>query len=78
VLPCFSPALALFGHEFTAPGSCFVVVVLSGLLARVDVGWRDKPGDAVFDVDFPQFFVDEVVVGCAEEDAVVGAGVSAL
>ncbi|HEY3572580.1 MAG TPA: hypothetical protein VGK98_02005, partial [Arthrobacter sp.] len=43
-------------------GSCFVVVVLSGLLAWVDVGWGYEPGDAVFEVDVPLFFVDEVVV----------------
>ena len=51
---------------------------MSGLLAGVDVGWRDEPGDAVFDVDCPQFLVDEVMVVGAEEDAVVGAGGSAL
>ena len=51
---------------------------MSGLLAGVDVGWRDEPGDPVFDVDFPLFFVDQVVVVGAEEDAVVGAGGSAL
>jgi hypothetical protein len=58
-------------------GSCFVVVVLSGLLAGVDVGWRDEPGGPVFEVDFPLFFVDQMVVVGAEEDAVVGAGGSA-
>ena len=50
-----------------------MVVVLSGLLAWVDVGRGDEPGDAVFDVDFPLFFVDQMVVVGAEEDAVVGA-----
>jgi hypothetical protein len=55
-----------------------VVVVLSGLLAGVDVGWRDEPGDAVFHVDFPLLFVDQVVVVAAEQDAVVGVGGSAL
>ena len=51
---------------------------MSGLLAWVDVGWRDEPGDAVVDVDFPLFFVDEVVVVGAEEGAVVGVGGSAV
>ena len=55
-----------------------VVVVASGFLVGVDVRWRDEPGDAGFEVDLPVFFVDEVVVVGAEEDAVVGAGGSAV
>src|SRR6476661_486773 len=54
-------------------GGGFVGVVGVG---RCGVG--DEPGDAVFDVDVPLFCVDQVVVVGAEEDAVVGAGGSAL
>ena len=54
------------------------MVVSLGFLAGVDVGWGDEPGDAVFDVDCPLFFVDEVVVMGAEEGAIVGAGGSAV
>jgi hypothetical protein len=49
---------------------CSVVVVASGFFGGVDVGWGDEPGDAGGDVDLPLFFVDEVVVVGAEEDAV--------
>jgi hypothetical protein len=55
-----------------------LVVVSLGFLGGVDVGWRDEPGDAGFDVDLPLFFVDEVVVMGAQEGAVVGAGGSAV
>ena len=55
-----------------------MVVVSLGFLAGVDVGWRDEPGDAVFDLDLPLLFVDEVVVMAAEEGAVLGAGCSAV
>jgi hypothetical protein len=54
------------------------VPVSSGLLVWVDVGWGEEPGDAGFDVDGPQFFVDEVVVMGAEQGSVVGAGASAV
>ena len=54
-----------------------MVVVLPGPFAWVNVGRWDELGDAVFDVNIPLFFVDQMVVG-AEEDAVVGAGGSAL
>jgi hypothetical protein len=53
-------------------------VVAAGFLAGVDVGWRDEPGDAVCDGDLPLFFMDEVVMVGAEQDAVVGAGGSAV
>ena len=53
-------------------------MVLSGLLGGVDVWWWDEPGDAVWHVDGPLFFVDEVVVVGAEEGAVVGAGGSVV
>jgi hypothetical protein len=55
-----------------------VVVVAAGFLVGVDVGWGDEPGDAGFEVDFPVFFVDQVVMVGAEQDAVVGAGGSAV
>jgi hypothetical protein len=58
--------------------SCFVVAVLSGFLVRVDVGWWREPWNAGFDVDFPLFFVDEVMVVSAEKDAVIRAGGSAM
>jgi hypothetical protein len=41
------------------------------LLAGVDVGWRDEPGDAGFDLDGPLLFVDEVVVMGAKQGSVV-------
>ena len=49
-------------------------MVLLGFLLWVDVGWGDVPGDAGAELDGPLFFVDEVVVVCAEECAVVGGG----
>jgi hypothetical protein len=57
--------------------SCSIVVA-AWFLVWVDVGWRDEPGDAGFDLDGPVFFVDEVVVMGAEEGSVVGAGGSAV
>jgi hypothetical protein len=54
------------------------MMVASGLLVWVDVGWRDEPGDAGVDLDGPLFFVDEVVVMGAQEGAVVGAGGSSV
>ena len=54
------------------------MVVSLGLLTRVDVGWRDEPGDAGFDLDLPLLFVDKVVVMGAQEGAVVSAGGSAV
>ena len=49
-------------------------MVLLGFLGGVDVRRRDIPGDAVFDTDFPLFFVDEVVMVAAQEGTVVGGG----
>ena len=43
----------------------------------VEFGWGFEPGDFVGDFDGPVFFVDEVVVVTAEQDAVGGAGGSA-
>ena len=53
------------------------VVVASGFLAGVDVGWRDEPGDAGADLDGPVFFVDYVVVVGAEQCRVFCSGCSA-
>jgi hypothetical protein len=52
----------------------FEVVVLLGFLGGVDVAWGCEPGDAVEGVDGPLFFVDEVVVMGAEQDAVADVG----
>ena len=49
-----------------------MVVVASGFLVGVDVGWGDEPGGAGFHGDGPVFFVDEVVVVAAEEGSVLG------
>jgi hypothetical protein len=74
-----APGVGIFVSAFSCRWSlCSVVVVASGFLLGVDVGWWGEPGDAGVDVDFPVFFVDEVVVVGAEEDAVVGAGGSAV
>jgi hypothetical protein len=54
------------------------MVVSSGFLTGGDVGWRDEPRDTRFDLDFPLFLVDEVVVMGAQKGAVVGAGGSAM
>ena len=53
------------------------MVVSLGVLAGVDVGWRDEPGHAFGDLDLPLFLVDEVVVMGTQQGAVVGAGCSA-
>jgi hypothetical protein len=68
----------LRGHRGWVVVLCSVVVVASGFLGGVDVGWVLEPGDAGGDVVLPLFFVDEVVVVGAEEDAVVGVGGSAV
>jgi hypothetical protein len=52
-------------------------VVAAGFSVGVEFWWGFEPGDFVGDFDGPQFFVDEVVVMGAEEDAVAGAGGSA-
>ncbi len=55
-------------------GWWFEVVVLLGCLVGVEVGWGDKSGCVVDGGDGPLFFVDEVVVVAAEQDAVVDGG----
>ena len=56
----------------------FEVVVLPGALVGVDVGRWDEAWGAVLDGDGPLFFVDQVVVETAEQDAVVGGGFAAV
>jgi hypothetical protein len=53
-------------------------VVAAGFSLGVEFWWWFEPGDFVGDFDGPVFFVDEVVVVAAEQDAVVGVGGSAL
>jgi hypothetical protein len=43
-------------------------------LVGVEVFWGFEPGGVVGNGDGPLFFVDEVVVAAAEEDAVVDVG----
>src|SRR6476620_369707 len=54
------------------------VVVSSGGLLGVEVGWRDEPGDAVAGLDGPLFFVDQVVMVGTKECSVVCAGGAAV
>ncbi|MDP9693646.1 UNVERIFIED_ORG: hypothetical protein J2X79_001194 [Arthrobacter globiformis] len=53
------------------------VVVAAGCSAGVEFWWGFEPGHLVGDFDVPVFFVDEVVVVAAEQDAVAGSSGSA-
>jgi hypothetical protein len=53
-------------------------VVAAGFSLGVEFWWWFEPGDFVGEFGGPVFFVAEVVVVAAEQDAVAGAGGSAL
>ena len=48
--------------ELTLSASLREVVVLSGFLVGVEVGWRYVPGSSGAGLDGPLFFVDQVMV----------------
>src|SRR6478735_1823450 len=54
------------------------VVVSSGCLVGVEVGWRDEPGNSRAGLDGPLFFVDQVVMVGTQERSVVCAGGTAV
>ena len=53
------------------------VVVAAGALVRVEVGWRDEPGNPGPEPDGPRLFVDQVVVMGAQQGPVLRARGSA-